>query len=740
MVCTNSLQQDEAEINKNNKSHTNTEMLEAALSYAARGWHVFPVKERSKQPMVADWPNVASIDPEQAVEWWTKWPKANIGIVTGRISGLLVLDVDISKEDGEATLRELEEKNAVLPDTIEAITGGGGRHIFFAYPDNVEIKNRVAFAPGLDIRSNGGYVAAAPSIHESGQRYTWRPELALEKNQPAECPVWLLQLITGASSGTKAQESAGVKQEATIRKGARNDSLYRLAGRLRRDGLKRFEIEAVLLRVNTEECNPPLPQGEVKKIAESITRHDPGEFLNGTFPYNMTETGNAELLANRLSGDFIWVPERKTWMQWNGKYWQETIRGEIIQAAIKCFRDARKGAVTIDDERHKTKIENWLLRSEGKRNIDSAIALMMSYPGIAKSVSELDNNDMLLNVLNGTVDLITGQLRAHDRVDCITRCCNAEFLPEGKSEVWEKFLTEIFPENQETIRYVQKLMGYCLTGRISEEELYILKGGGRNGKTKLVETIKYIMGGYAITGSPDTLLAKEGKELACGVARFDRARLVLMSEPDTGKKLSDNAVKSLTGGDTIVARFLYGREFEFQMKGKIIMLTNHEVKVIGTDHGLWSRLVTIPFLYTVPKEKIDKQLQEKLIKEAPGILSWCVEGCLSWQREGLRHTEKMGESKEEYRRNQDVIELFIEEHCVINNSAREPIQDVYQRFCKWAMINGERSISRRELSKRLREKGFCIKRGTGGIWNCIGLWLTANATIVDSLPWGEEEN
>jgi putative DNA primase/helicase len=745
MFDTNSLQQDEVKINKKNKNSTNTEMLEAALSYAvAQGWHVFPVKERSKHPMISDWPNAASTDPEQIMERWTERPKANIGVVTGRVSGIFILDEDAAKVvggvDGKATIRELEEKNTILPATPTALTGGGGQQRVFAYPDNIEIKNRVAFVPGVDIRGDKGYAVVPPSTHPSGRPYEWLPGLAPEDIKPAECPQWLLKLVTGTSSGTEAQENASVKQKTTIRKGARNDSLYRLAGRLRRNGLTRLEIETVLLRVNTEECSPPLPQDEVKKIAESITRHAPGEVVNSPFPYNMTETGNAELLADMLKDDFIWVPERKTWMQWNGKYWQETIRGEIIQAAIKCFRDARNKALTIEDERQKTKVENWLLRSEGKRNIDSAIALMMSYPGITKSASELDNNDMLLNVLNGTVDLFTGKLKAHDKSDWITKCCNAEFLPESKSEVWERFLSEIFLDNHEAIRYIQKLMGYCLTGRISEEELYIFKGGGRNGKTKLVETIKYIIAGYAVTSSPDALLAKEGKELERHVARFAGARLILMSEPDTGKRLSDNAVKSLTGGDTNVARFIYGREFEFQMKGKIIMLTNHEVKVIGSDHGLWSRLVTIPFLYTVPEEKIDKHLQEKLIKEASGILSWCVEGCLLWQREGLRPTDKMRESKEEYRRNQDVIELFIEEHCVVNNSAREPLQYVYQRFCKWVMITGERSISNRELSKRLQEKGFYVKRSTGGVRFCFGLWLKDETVNMNSLPWAEEEN
>ena len=199
-----------------------------------------------------------------------------------------------------------------------------------------------------------------------------------------------------------------------------------------------------------------------------------------------------------------------------------------------------------------------------------------------------------------------------------------------------------------------KNYGYCCTGSVVEQEFYQARGSGQNGKTVLFELVKHCLGSYAITASPDILMQRDLSAIPNDVARLQGARMVLTSEPDPGKKFSDCAIKSLTGGDTVIARFLHKEYFEFKMKAKIIMLTNHEIKAIGTDHGLWRRIVVIPFNYRVPEEKRDKHLPDKLIAEAEAVLSWMVEGCLMWQQEGLKQPEELTETKEVYRRGQDV--------------------------------------------------------------------------------------
>ena len=214
------------------------------------------------------------------------------------------------------------------------------------------------------------------------------------------------------------------------------------------------------------------------------------------------------------------------------------------------------------------------------------------------------------------------------------------------------------------------------------------------------------------------------------VARLQGARMVLMSEPDPGKRFSDNAVKSLTGGDTIIARYLHKEFFEFSMKAKMIMLTNHEIRAIGTDHGLWRRMVVVPFTYQVPEEKKDKQLQEKLIADAKAVLTWMVQGCLLWQQEGLEQPQELVRTKNEYRIGQDAVGLFLDECCTQEPKCKISANDIYKAFSLWCQKNGEYEISQRQFGTRLREKGFVSVKS--GVYFWFGIKLLDYWTNLDN--------
>jgi hypothetical protein len=242
------------------------EALAAALVYAGRGWPVFPC--RGKRPHVKNGLHDAATDRLTVERWWTRiWPGANVAIRAGSESGLLVLDVD--GEAGADALAALEREHAELGATVECLTGGGGRHLYFAHPGG-ELRNSAGrLAPGLDVRGDGGYVIAPPSRHSSGGRYEWSVDGHPDELEPAQAPAWLLEGLRARRNGTAPPVGEAIPE------GARNAELASLAGTMRRRGMDEAAIRAALRETNRLRCRPPLDEGEVASIAASITRYRP---------------------------------------------------------------------------------------------------------------------------------------------------------------------------------------------------------------------------------------------------------------------------------------------------------------------------------------------------------------------------------------------------------------------------------------------------------------------------------
>ncbi len=275
-----------------------TSLLPAALEYAKRGWRVLPLA--GKIPTLKDWTNKASANAEQIQDWWTQQPTANVGIATGTLSQLFVLDVDPDK-GGDDSLRKLEARYGPLPVTIEVITGGGGHHYYFQHP-GVSLGNSAGkLGPGLDIRTDGGQVVAPPSVHpDTGRTYEWEGAHHPDDIPPAPAPAWLINLLNSK------RDTAPARTGQTFQDGRRNDSLAREAGRLRRIGLSQTELQAALLAMNTERCQPPLAADEVRGIAESIARYPAMQDSPPTWPI----LDDAAL--HGLAGDVVRVIEPHT--------------------------------------------------------------------------------------------------------------------------------------------------------------------------------------------------------------------------------------------------------------------------------------------------------------------------------------------------------------------------------------------------------------------------------------------
>lgn len=269
-----------------------TTLRDAALAYGKRGWSVLPLhgirsdgtctcskpdcKSPGKHPRTPNGLNDASKDPQRVNAWWRRWPHANIGIRTGRESGLVVLDVD-PRHGGDNTLQDLERARSPLPDTVEAITGGGGQHLFFQHPGRQVRTSAGQPGPGLDVRGDGGYVVAPPSMHLHGRRYEWKDSHHPDAVDLAELPAWLSDRVRVP----KARKDIGIKTSGASREtekipeGVRNHTLASLAGSMRRGALSEPAIRAALLAENNTRCVPPLPEDEVVRIAASISRYSP---------------------------------------------------------------------------------------------------------------------------------------------------------------------------------------------------------------------------------------------------------------------------------------------------------------------------------------------------------------------------------------------------------------------------------------------------------------------------------
>lgn len=435
------------------------------------------------------------------------------------------------------------------------------------------------------------------------------------------------------------------------------------------------------------------------------------------------DTGNADRFIDRYGHLYKHSYITNKFYIYDGQKWKVDDRGAIRKLIDEMIENIENEKVLhsedVTEEEAREAFQKYYKKTRGTQSKKNIMNELMHRKTVTPD--EFDKDDMLLNVANGYVDLTSRELYKHDINKMFSQIANTDYSEKMQPAVWLDFLNDIFAGDKAVIRYIQKALGYSLTGSTREQVMFILFGKGRNGKSIFVETIAEILGDYSNNMQAKSLMVKKNDNVNTDIARLSKARFVTSSEPNEGFRFDEGLIKQITGGDKVTARFLYAEEFEYTPKFKIWVSTNYKPIIRGTDDGIWRRLVLIPFDVQIPEEKVDKDLKYKLLREAPAILNWMAEGAYMWMREGLELPEKLKDAGQTYRTEMDVVEQFIQEKCKRAEDVRETGKTLYEEYKKWADENNEYKMDKNKFGKKLKEK-FRSKRMTNGV-NYLGVEL-----------------
>lgn len=413
------------------------------------------------------------------------------------------------------------------------------------------------------------------------------------------------------------------------------------------------------------------------------------------------------------------------WLFWSGTHWQRddkrphmTItRNYLRQCADQLTAWAERRALILDPKEG-DKLKAWAKAKaeylRDKRTIADIESLARSNEASAAEGKEFDPDLMLIGTPGGTVDLRTGDLRPARHGDMITRQTAVAPAEKGaEAPRWNAFLHEVFDSDMPTIDFMQRAAGYALTGRVNEHKMLFLYGTGRNGKSVFLDTLFWLWGDYARRASSDTFLNKQGGSHPTDIAGLHGARLVIGSELPRGKSWDESVIKDLTGGDVMTARFMHRDFFDFIPQLTLMIAGNTQPSFRGVDEAIRARVVMVPFAVTIPPEKRDTELLDKLKAEGPAILRWCIEGVDMWRRRGLDVPEKIKVASAEYFDSEDICGQFIADEIDVVPAKFTSNADLHNRFTQWAEAQGLATWTQTTLTKALCEKGFTSTKSNG---------------------------
>ena len=428
-----------------------------------------------------------------------------------------------------------------------------------------------------------------------------------------------------------------------------------------------------------------------------------------------TDVGNAERLARRHGNDLRWCEAWGSWLVWSGRQWERDDTGETVRRAVDTVRQIGVEAARCDDEGRRKALWHHALKSESARSIGSMVTLARAQSGLAARPDDLDANPWLLNCRNGIVDLRTGELMPHDRDAMCTKLAPVDYDPSARSDAWDAFLRSALDgdtrDGAEVIEYVRRAVGYSLTGDTSEEVLFFVYGPGGSGKSTFLEAVRAVLGDYATTARFDMFLKREGDAPSANPdeARLRGSRFVASIETDEGKRLSPGTIKRLTGGDIISARELYSRAFDYKPAFKLWLAANDAPRVNDQDDALFRRMRRIVFPHGRTGEGTrDKSIKATLTNASvtgPAILAWAVQGCLAWQRDGLKTPAAVVASTNAYRAENDPLAEFFAARVAFDARATVARKSIRAAYEVWVRdCDSGNPMSPKRFAERLRAR------------------------------------
>lgn len=679
------------------------------------GFSVIPLKPRDKRASVkweAYQANRASLEQ---VRRWAAREDSNIGIVTGAISGLVVLDLDSADAVKEAD-------GLGIPDTITARTGKG-MHVYFQHPGGT-IGNRTGLRSGWDIRGDGGYVVAPGSVHPNGSTYEWENPPGLFELAPL--PDWLANMLeepthkprdaaNNNQGGGSAWAEAALRNEladlANAPEGQRNAALNKAAfslaqivagGHLDEGEVKRrMHATAAAIGLDADEIAPTIESGF--KDGSTQPRHPPerdhkprrdshdpetGEVFtdSGRRPKRDKEPSEDDIalaFTARHGQTLRFDHNAGAWFEWDGTRWKKDNCHRAFTYARQMGR--QHGAA-------------------GKANFAGGVEKFARADPVHAVTSEIwDSDPFMLGTPGGTVDLRTGDYSEARPGDYITKLTGV--APEhGEPTRWLQFLDDATAGDRDLMRFLQQMAGYCLTGATSEHALFFIYGPGGNGKSVFLNILNSILGDYATTAGMDTFTASKSDRHPTDLAMLKGARLVSASETEEGRAWAESRIKQMTGGDKISARFMRQDFFEFVPAFKLVIVGNHAPVLANVDDAARRRFNIIPFTHKPARP--DPMLEQKLKEETPRILAWAIAGCMDWQRNRLVRPEIVTAATQDYFDDQDLFGQWIAERCERGKGKFDATVTLYNSWAEYARAAGDDPGSQRAMSSKLKKAGF----------------------------------
>lgn len=736
-------------------------------NYIDLGFVCFPLAKNSKQPPQGTSGHLSwEIEDTQDALDDSLFDNTNVAIITGSRSRIIVIDIDPRNGGSLQAVADL----GIDVNTRRHDTANGGHHLFYRYPDHVE---RIPSVPGklgagIDVKADGGYVVAPPSTLDN------RPYTVVTDGDILDLPDSIIQRITptqrdvpeshyqypeGWWPSVQQWHAQNVRDAANASDGERDDTCYRLLVRsmqlaftvpddiLTCEKVRDDFVSQVPYRIKGmsgkferakayAERNPrPHPTIALTKGDETQDEEDWTVIVNPrTYVANvdnlnldkLNDISNAARVEQLIKHRVRYVIG-EGWLVWTGKVWQresehsEGIKEIVANANKLLYADLE----AVRRERPPSKEQlAFVARMCNMSGIRATIEKLQATRTLRLAIDEIDAHPNLLTVENGIIDLRTGDLLPHDPMLFLTRIIPYDYDVNARADRWERFMVEVMPNHPELVAFLQRVVGYAITGEISEHAMVIHYGRGRNGKSVFLDAIRNVFGEISSVVDWSSFAKRQGGggNAREDIARLRGTRIVTVNEGDAQTRLDEAQIKRMVSGDTLTARRLYQSEVEFKPQFLLQMATNAKPDFRGADEGLWARVKLIPWERFFEEHERDHTLTTTLKDEAQGILTWAVRGAIDWYERGLREPECVREATQEYRDSADVLGGFLDlldngGWLVPSEDGNLPAEWALKLYKVWAEVQGFEDrdrLNQRSFKVAMEERGYAQKRTKAG--------------------------